>query len=139
MTIKDIRALGPCYDPSRYLSEDWSGTVVDILLLEHIPSDDRVWVATQLLPRNIAETFVFDCATRAMSKSFDGLPFSCFVSAAHAAEAAEMFIALGQNSICRDLYGCAHHAARAHLDFENALQEFENQIDALLMLLNYYD
>lgn len=48
ITIGDIRAAGPCYDPTRYLPEGWTGTIVDILEDERIPEGDRVWVAQAL-------------------------------------------------------------------------------------------
>ncbi len=44
LTIKDIRALNPCYDPSRYFSEDWTGTIIDLLEKDEIPFEDRLWV-----------------------------------------------------------------------------------------------
>ena len=43
-TIGDIRKLGPCYDPSRYLPEDWRGTAADVLAVEACPAVDRLWV-----------------------------------------------------------------------------------------------
>lgn len=43
-TIDDIRSWGPCYDPSRHLPEGWSGTAVDILKMDSVPLDDRIWV-----------------------------------------------------------------------------------------------
>jgi membrane protease subunit (stomatin/prohibitin family) len=43
-SIEDIRSWNPCYDPSRYLPESWSGTVIDLLTVEQIHVDDRVWV-----------------------------------------------------------------------------------------------
>ena len=44
ISIDDIRSWRPCYDPSRYLPEDWSGTALDLLRLEAIPAQDRLWV-----------------------------------------------------------------------------------------------
>lgn len=43
-TYKDLMSWKPCYEPNRYLSEDWSGTAVDILKKEVIPFNDRLWV-----------------------------------------------------------------------------------------------
>ena len=43
-TIDDIRSWTPCYDPSRHLPEGWSGTAVDILKMDSVPLDDRIWV-----------------------------------------------------------------------------------------------
>jgi hypothetical protein len=31
ITYKDIAEKNPCYPPSKYIPEDWSGTLVDIL------------------------------------------------------------------------------------------------------------
>ena len=43
-TIDDIRSWHPCYDPSRHLPEGWSGDAFDILRMESIPAEDRLWV-----------------------------------------------------------------------------------------------
>jgi len=47
-TIKDILNAEPCYDPCRYLSEDWSGTALDLLSVEDCPPEDRIWAALHL-------------------------------------------------------------------------------------------
>jgi len=44
MTIQDIRDIAPCYDPGKYLPEDWEGSVVDILNIAGCPANDRLWV-----------------------------------------------------------------------------------------------
>ena len=43
ITVAGIRSWKPCYDPSRYLPEDWSGSALDILRQEQIPPADRLW------------------------------------------------------------------------------------------------
>lgn len=43
-TIEDIRKLEPCYDPSKYLAEDWEGTALDILRMDDVSAIDRLWV-----------------------------------------------------------------------------------------------
>jgi hypothetical protein len=43
-TIDDIRQLEPCYDPAKYLPEDWMGTALDILRVTDCPPEDRLWV-----------------------------------------------------------------------------------------------
>lgn len=43
-SIHDIRDMGPCYDPDRYLPETWRGTALDILHVEECPAKDRLWV-----------------------------------------------------------------------------------------------
>lgn len=44
ITINDIRDWDPCYDPSRYLPKEWSGTAVDILNIKEASLNDRLWV-----------------------------------------------------------------------------------------------
>jgi hypothetical protein len=65
-TIEDIRKLGPCYDPTRYLSEDWTGTVIDILEVADCPPQDRLWVATELLDDRTNRLFAVWCAREAL-------------------------------------------------------------------------
>ena len=43
-TIADIRSWTPCYDPSKHLPENWSGTVLDILNHETVSPQDKLWV-----------------------------------------------------------------------------------------------
>lgn len=42
--IEDIRSWKPCYDPMKYLPENWRGTALTILKNEAIPFADRLWV-----------------------------------------------------------------------------------------------
>ena len=51
-TMNDIRELKPCYDPTRYLPDDWTGTLLDILAVEDCPAEDRLWVVIGLLDDN---------------------------------------------------------------------------------------
>ncbi len=44
ITLQQIRDLSPCYDPKKYLPENWAGTVIDILNVEDCPANDRLWV-----------------------------------------------------------------------------------------------
>lgn len=67
ITIADIRALNPCYDPDRYLPEDWQGTVADILRLNKVPSVDRIWVAVRFIDNKTARLFAVACARRALA------------------------------------------------------------------------
>src|SRR5574343_167438 len=63
-TIKDIRSWHPCYDPSRYLPEGWSGNALDILRMENIPADDRLWVVLrkEVLDAKTLRLFAVLCA-----------------------------------------------------------------------------
>lgn len=56
-SVNDIRRLGPCYDPvtgmngdgdvvhpGGFITEDWTGTALDILKIDACPAEDRLWV-----------------------------------------------------------------------------------------------
>lgn len=62
-TIQDIRSWNPCYDPGRHLSEDWSGTVLDILDHKDIPPADKIWVVCRenLVDAKILRLFAVWC------------------------------------------------------------------------------
>ena len=66
ITIADIRAKNPCYDPARYLPEGWSGTLLDVLAVENVPCEDRVWVVTQFLDDKTNRLFAVWCAREAL-------------------------------------------------------------------------
>lgn len=68
LTIDDIRSFHPCYDPSRYLPEDWRGTVVDILRVTDCPAQDRIWVATNLLDNRTNRLFAVWCERQALAR-----------------------------------------------------------------------
>jgi len=53
-SIDDIRNFRPrpCYDPSRYLAEDWTGTALDVLDVKDCPAADRIWVALGMMSEN---------------------------------------------------------------------------------------
>jgi hypothetical protein len=44
ITLDQIRSFNPCYDPAKYLPENWEGTVLDILNVTDCPAEDRLWV-----------------------------------------------------------------------------------------------
>ena len=45
-TYQDIMALAPCYDPAErgYCTPDWTGTALDVLCMDNIPAEDRLWL-----------------------------------------------------------------------------------------------
>ena len=63
-SIADIRAWEPCYDPKRYIPEDWRGTSVDVLKDERIPPADRLWVVlrTEIVSERVMRLFAVWCA-----------------------------------------------------------------------------
>ena len=67
-TIETIRSWSPCYDPSRYLPEDWTGTALDILKHAEIPAQDKAWVVLRddLITERIFRLFAVSCARKAL-------------------------------------------------------------------------
>jgi hypothetical protein len=49
-TIQDIRALKPCTDPTKWVPEDWTGTIADILGMPNVRHSDKLWVTLRFLP-----------------------------------------------------------------------------------------
>ena len=67
LTIEDIRELKPCYDPVKYLPEDWSGTVLDILDIKDCSFNDKLWVVTHFLSDKVNRLFAVYCAKQAIA------------------------------------------------------------------------
>ena len=68
ITIKDIEELDPCYSPTKYLSEDWTGTVLDILNVDECPIKDRFWVVLreEFIDAKTLRLFAVWCAREAL-------------------------------------------------------------------------
>lgn len=66
VTCSTIREANPCYDPSRYISEDYSQPLQVLLADSLIPAKDRVWVATKILDSKGLRIFALFCARRAL-------------------------------------------------------------------------
>jgi hypothetical protein len=64
LTMRTLRSYEPCYDPSKYLTEDWTGTVLDIVTNDEIPWDDRLWVVMRedLLSDRLMRLFAVWCS-----------------------------------------------------------------------------
>ena len=70
-TISDLRKHDPCYDPTRFLPEDWSGTAVDILKIRTYPAADRIWMVTRpglFYSDKQLRIFACNCADRALAR-----------------------------------------------------------------------
>ena len=69
-TIEDIRSWSPCYDPSRYLSESFIGTALDILQHSEIPDADKLWVVCreQCIDAKTLRLFACYCACTALDR-----------------------------------------------------------------------
>jgi hypothetical protein len=66
ITVADIRAKKPCHDPTKYVAEGWTGSLLDILNLEAVPALDRIWVVTQFLDDSTNRLFAVWCAREAL-------------------------------------------------------------------------
>ncbi len=68
ITIDDIRSFEPCYDPEKYIPEDWTGTAVDILRVTDCPATDRLWVVCreELIDAKTLRLFAVWCAREAL-------------------------------------------------------------------------
>lgn len=86
ITIDDIRSFKPCYDPTRYLPDDWRGTVIDILRVTDCPVEDRLWVVCreELIDARTLRLFAVWCARQALK--LDEHPDSRSVNACDVAE-----------------------------------------------------
>jgi hypothetical protein len=79
LRIDDIEALKPCYAPTRYLSEGWKGTAVDILNIKECPAKDRLWVVVrpEFMTNSQVKQFGLQCARLAEQYSTDSRVPAC--------------------------------------------------------------
>ena len=70
LTYKDILALNPCLEhhPSKYISEDWTGTILDVLNAPNVTSSEKLWVAYKVLDDKTLRLFAVNCARRALTR-----------------------------------------------------------------------
>ena len=66
-TLEDLRKLKPlkpCYDPDRYLPENWTGNVLDILDVTAAPFPDRLWILlrTEFFSEKFLRLYAVGCA-----------------------------------------------------------------------------
>jgi hypothetical protein len=68
ITLQEIRDLNPCYDPAKYLPENWTGTVLDILNVKDCPVEDRLWVVLreEFIDAKTLRLFSVWCAREAL-------------------------------------------------------------------------
>ena len=77
-TIEDIRKWKPCYDPAKHLPESWSGTALDILKMENIPAEDRLWVVLRdsVIDPKTSRLFAVWCARQVQRLMIDSRSIS---------------------------------------------------------------
>jgi hypothetical protein len=63
-TMADIRSWEPCYDPIKYLPENFKGTAITILEDNRIPFPDRLWVVcrSEIISDRVTRLFAVWCA-----------------------------------------------------------------------------
>lgn len=64
INLELIRSFNPCYNPTKYLPEDWTGTAIDLLNIKEIPFEDALWVLmrTDFVSEKLMRLFAVWCA-----------------------------------------------------------------------------
>ena len=118
-TIQDIREMDPCYDPTKYLPENWIGTALDILNVEDAPAQDRLWVVCRQgwIDDRTLRLFAVWCAREALEMIDDPDPRSvaaCDVAERYAnGEATDKELAAASAAASDAARAAASTAARA--------------------------
>ena len=68
LTTEILWGFDPCYPPTRYFSEDWEGTLIEVLQDERIWARDRIWVFSKAAPENTCREFARWCALQVIDK-----------------------------------------------------------------------
>ena len=65
-TYEDIESWSPCYCPSKHLPTNWKGTALDILKMDKIIPQDRLWAVCrdEALDEKTLRSFVVFCAVQ---------------------------------------------------------------------------
>ena len=149
-----LQALNPCKsDFKTWLDNynDFDGDILDALELEGLSPENKIWVAVRLLPRELVEVFAIDCGFSAYASyaaSASAADYAAYVAsyAAYADYAAYAYSAYASYAAYADYASAAAYAAAAYAaDYAAAdsaaskKQERENQVDALIMLINEWE
>ena len=118
MNIEDIRKHEPCYDPTKYLPDDWEGDALDILRVDEAPAQDRLWVVLRhdWIDDKTLRLFAVWCAREALALIDDPDPRSteaCNVAEKYAnGEAADDELAAARAAARAAAWAAARDAAR---------------------------
>jgi hypothetical protein len=146
LTYKDILALNPCrkHHPSKYVSEDWTGTILDVLNATNVAPTEKLWVAYRVLDDRTLRLFAVNCARRALAKVANPDPRSiaaCDIAEKYAnGEATEEELSKARNAADAAYDAAAAYAADddayAADDYAGARkEERETQIKELIKLV----
>ena len=69
VTYQQIKDFKPCYDPIKFIPENWEGTALDILNISECPINDRLWVIlrNEFFSDKELRLFAVWCARQALS------------------------------------------------------------------------
>jgi hypothetical protein len=145
--------LNPCaerFENFKREYPDFDGDILEFLSLEKITSNDKIWVAVRVLPREILEVFAVDCAFSASEyavANYDAAncaaaeyaDYAANYAAAAAAAAANYaanYAAADYAAAAAAAHAAAHYAAAAANYAANyAIAERERQVNALIYLI----
>ena len=164
-----LQALNPCIsDFKTWLDNynDFDGDILDALELEGLSPENKIWVAVRLLPRELVEVFAIDCgfsayasaayasaaayaadyAASAAAYASDYADYAASAAADYADYAASAAAYAAASATYADYAAYASAAASAASAADYAAnyaaskkQERENQVDALIMLINEWE
>ena len=135
-----IKALNPCqarYDNWLKHYDNFNGNILKFLELEKITPRDKIWVSVRVLPKELVEIFAIDCA---FSASYTDAAYAAvYAAAAYAADAYAAAAYAADAAVYAAVYAADAAAyAAAAADFA-AVAERENQVDALIMLIEDWE
>jgi hypothetical protein len=69
ITYQQIKDFHPCYDPIKFIPENWEGTALDILNISECPINDRLWAVlrNEFFSDKELRLFAVWCARTALS------------------------------------------------------------------------
>jgi len=71
ITLDLIRSFGPCYDPSKYVSNpNWKGDVIKVLNNPNVPAADKIWlvVRPEFMSDKLLHIFACEVAEQALKQ-----------------------------------------------------------------------
>ncbi len=74
ITYAQIKALGPCYDPIKFIPAIWSGTIKQILKMENVEAKDRLWVAVRADFLTLKQIHAYGLACARLSEVYNTDP-----------------------------------------------------------------
>ena len=66
ITVQEINEFNPCYPAESKLGDDWSGTLIDILKMDNVSPEDKIWAVSLFAGDKINRLFAVHCAREAL-------------------------------------------------------------------------